>query len=271
MRTCRAGSRGFSLVELLVTIVLAGIIFAAMVPLFVTALQKTSGDNFRVVSNNILQDRIENIRLLAGTTAGYTSVSSANLMSPYPNPIGDGRFGPTYYLTGSSKPYTMTYAVVDGPQVAYKTATVTVSWTESGRTITKSMSTNVKDPAADTDIVSTGGSDNWTPQPGGYTLTASFKDGREITSSGVVLVYVNASNVRTTPAPNPVVSFPLPSKTSTVTWTGLPGGPDNTYTATCYSRAKDNGGTWQSYTGVSPAFHIYRNGRLKFDTNPGGS
>ena len=41
-RTC-CREAGFSFVELLVTIVLAGIIFAAMVPVFAGALKKTTG------------------------------------------------------------------------------------------------------------------------------------------------------------------------------------------------------------------------------------
>ena len=40
---CRLPQNGFSMVELLVTIVLAGIIFAAMVPFFANALKRTSG------------------------------------------------------------------------------------------------------------------------------------------------------------------------------------------------------------------------------------
>jgi prepilin-type N-terminal cleavage/methylation domain-containing protein len=258
---------GFSLVELLVTIVLAGIIFAAMVPLFVTALQKTSGDNFRVTSNNILQDRIENIRLLAGTAAGYASVTGPNLMSPSPNPIGDGRFGPTYYLTGSTKPYTMTYTVVDGPQVAFKTATVAVSWTESGHTITKSMSTNVKDPTADTNTSVAGGTPTWSPDPNGYSITASFKNWTQVVTAGhnpwgVVIVYKSGTPTPTVTVTVSPTKCPASASSPTVMWTGLPGGPAITYTVTCHSTYID---------ATSPAFHLLKNARLKFDTHPGGS
>ena len=60
----RGTSRGFSLVELLITIVLAGIVFAALVPVFVSAQKASSGDKARNVATNIAQDRIEKIRLL---------------------------------------------------------------------------------------------------------------------------------------------------------------------------------------------------------------
>ena len=55
---------GFTLMELLVTIVMAGIIFAAMVPLFLSAEVKSSSDQMRTVAMNLAQDRIEKIRQL---------------------------------------------------------------------------------------------------------------------------------------------------------------------------------------------------------------
>ena len=45
--------RGFSMIELLVTIVIAGIVFAAMIPFFANALQRTSEDQLRVDATNI--------------------------------------------------------------------------------------------------------------------------------------------------------------------------------------------------------------------------
>ena len=61
----RRKHRGFSFVELLVTIVIAGIVFAAMVPVFVSAQKASSGDRSRNITTNVAQDRIEKIRLLA--------------------------------------------------------------------------------------------------------------------------------------------------------------------------------------------------------------
>jgi hypothetical protein len=57
------------------------------------------------------------------------------------------------------------------------------------------------------------------------------------------------------------VQVPNASST-TVTWTGLTGGMNYTYTVTCHS---------QYITANSPPFHLLKSARLKFDTHPGGS
>ena len=72
----RRGNGGFSLVELLVTVVLAGIIFLAMVPLFVSVLKKTSTDTRRVVATNLAQARVERAKMLA-----YADITQDNLNS----------------------------------------------------------------------------------------------------------------------------------------------------------------------------------------------
>ncbi len=53
---------GFSFVELLVTIIIAGIAFAAMVPVFVSAQQASSGEQMRNVSLQLAQDKLEKVR-----------------------------------------------------------------------------------------------------------------------------------------------------------------------------------------------------------------
>ena len=55
---------GFSFVELLVTIIIAGIAFAAMFPLFVGAQQSQASDGFRTIGTNLAQDMIERVRQL---------------------------------------------------------------------------------------------------------------------------------------------------------------------------------------------------------------
>ena len=55
---------GFSLVELMITTVIAGIVFAGMVPMFVNAEQASSGDQMRNIATNVAQDRIEKLRVL---------------------------------------------------------------------------------------------------------------------------------------------------------------------------------------------------------------
>ena len=53
---------GFSFVELLVTIIIAGIAFAALVPVFVGAQQVASGEQQRNAALGLAQDKLEKIR-----------------------------------------------------------------------------------------------------------------------------------------------------------------------------------------------------------------
>jgi prepilin-type N-terminal cleavage/methylation domain-containing protein len=251
MRTVERASRaarGFSMIELLVTVVLAGIIFAAMVPVFASALKRTSGDNLRVTATNIAQDRLEKVRQLA-----YADITVANLNSStfaYP------QFVTTYYPVGSSKAYTIACTVDTYP--SYKKVTVTVVWSGSGPNYTTTMKTIVMDPAA---ISATSTSNPYPTPTAGYTLTVAFKDARQLISPYVTVKYVQ-DGVTKTATPSPAAPFPLPSKTSTVTYYGLPGGINIPYTVTCRS----------SYISSSaPVFHLLTNGWIKFDTHPGGS
>jgi prepilin-type N-terminal cleavage/methylation domain-containing protein len=58
----RVREQGFTLVELLITIVIAGLVFAAMVPVFVAAAQKSSNDRARILATNTVQSTIERLR-----------------------------------------------------------------------------------------------------------------------------------------------------------------------------------------------------------------
>lgn len=125
-RACGSGA-GFSFVELLVTIVIAGIAFAAMVPLFVSAVGKNSADNARNVALQVAQDKIEKVRQL-----DYDQVTAANLSSAgYAN----GQFGPYWDFTrnGNTKRYTIQYTVSPvlsaTGQEKYKKVIVRVTWT----------------------------------------------------------------------------------------------------------------------------------------------
>ena len=69
----RKPQSGLTLVELLVTIVIAGIAFAALVPVFVNAMQASAGDNARTVALGIAQQKLETIRGLR-----YDQVDSSN-------------------------------------------------------------------------------------------------------------------------------------------------------------------------------------------------
>ena len=119
---------GFSFIELLVTIIIAGIAFAALVPLFVQAQTTSSGDKMRAVALNIAQDRMEKLRQL-----DFELITEENLND------GDfyfGEFGDTWTeaTEGGEREFNVTYVVSATPvsaaddRVAYKVVTVTVNW-----------------------------------------------------------------------------------------------------------------------------------------------
>ena len=136
----RTRERGLTLIELLVTIVLAGIAFAALVPVVVQALQVGQGDRARAQAMSVAQDRIEKIRELS-----YEEITEANLADPdfhgaanVTVPIGQhgGLFGPTSNTVDGTtdRVFDVDYTVADVPvsatdtRVAYKKVTVTVVW-----------------------------------------------------------------------------------------------------------------------------------------------
>lgn len=241
---------GFSMIELLVTIVLAGIVFAAMVPFFANALKRTSADELRVDATNIAQDRIEQTRLLA-----YADITSANLNSP-PSPaseFGDGRYGSTYTLVGESRSYGVSYVVTPLTDANAKYVRVEVSRPGSDSYVT----------AADTIIDNPEpGDTSWTEaEPTGLTMAVWFDVYSYVRSPGVTM-----RRVQTNVDPN--VEVNLGSKmpdpiTHECTWTGLTGGPNYTYRISCWS-------TRATYEMNAPPFRLWTNGRLKFDTYPGG-
>jgi prepilin-type N-terminal cleavage/methylation domain-containing protein len=261
-----AGHRngGFSLIELIVTVVLAGIIFLAMVPLFVSGLKNTSTNTRRVVATNLAQARIEKVRILAdgpspGTTAGptgFAAITQANLNSAT---FDGGLFATTYTPPAGGQAYNITTNVsTDSTSAPYKTVTVTVSRPNDGFQTT--VNTVIMNPLA----VTTTSTSGPTGGNGPFSMTVAFKNYTEVSSKGVYVVYVNTSptpNVTTTATPTKQV--PSASAT-TCTWTNLPGGMNYLYTVYCNS---------SDYSTVlyTPAFHMLSNGWVKFDTNPGGS
>ncbi|MDI9600303.1 MAG: prepilin-type N-terminal cleavage/methylation domain-containing protein [Acidobacteriota bacterium] len=130
-RAKRARSRdaGFSFVELLVTIIIAGIAFAAMVPVFVQAQQVTAGDKARSVALQVAQDRIEKLRQL-----DFELITTDNLnnnsyfIGDSPNTWTEQTEG------GGTKSFNIAYTVTDKPvsatdaRIAYKVVTVRVGW-----------------------------------------------------------------------------------------------------------------------------------------------
>jgi len=127
---------GLSMIELLVTIIIAGIAFVAIVPLFVLANKKNLEDNVRVQAKQVAQDKIEKLRQLP-----YGSIQ-ADAAHPFSTPnlynptFADSQFGPTQTLSSGStsrviklrytvQPYP---AVTTGLQSEYKIVTIEAYW-----------------------------------------------------------------------------------------------------------------------------------------------
>ena len=119
---------GFSMVELLVTIIILGIVFAGMVPLFANVLGKGADDNMRNISAILAQDKIERLRQLDYMEITVDNLNSATFKSE--------QFGQTVpYQTGSgTKTFQVRYTVATFPSDAtalteqYKEVSVDVFW-----------------------------------------------------------------------------------------------------------------------------------------------
>ncbi|HEY5471664.1 MAG TPA: prepilin-type N-terminal cleavage/methylation domain-containing protein [Candidatus Limnocylindrales bacterium] len=253
----RHAARGFSMVELLVTVLLAGIIFAAMVPVFASALKKTSGDNMRVTATNLAADRVEKIRML-----NYADITDVNLNDPA---FADNQFGATFTpAPGGNKVFTIDpYYVVDVPappaDSKYKKVTVTVRWSATDST---KMQTVVMNPLAVT--TGTTATSSATPSPHSttgtnYSLVVSVTD-NTVTSKGVTVV---RTDVTPTVVQSPAKQIPNATNGLTVTWTGLVGGPDATYKVTVYYQVPGYSAESKNVTvTLIDDYPIY------FDTNP---
>ena len=252
-------SRGFSFIELLVTLFIAGVVFAALVPFFANALSRTSEDEVRVDANTIAQDRIEQIRLLK-----FTDITEPNLrLSPTPtpttSPFGDGRFGPTYSLYGEARPYQVRYYVTPTPYATSLEKCVEVTVTRPDTDFIMSAHTIIRDPTAATSSVTD-------TEPTNLSLTVYFDTYQYVVSPGVTLQRVQTNvtpNVTTSPVPDsppgaiPTATYP------TVKFSNLTGGPNYTYSVFCKSSKA-------TYVMAAPPFRLWTSGRLKFDTYPGG-
>jgi len=138
----RGGQSGLTLIELLVTIIIAGIAFAAILPVFVQALQSNSADKTRNVALNISQAKMELIRELDFAQIDATTpdpVSTANPKDPMylgSPTFHNGDFAPTYQeaAAGGDKTFWVHYTVtpfknapVDS-EPSYKRVRVEVGW-----------------------------------------------------------------------------------------------------------------------------------------------
>ncbi len=120
---------GFSFIELLVTIIIAGIAFAAMVPMFVGAQKATAGAQLRNVTLQLAQDKLEKVRGL-----DYDLITTTNLQS---STFANSQFGTTVAWTtggGTTRTFNLVYRVDLLPvgstpgQESYKQVTITASW-----------------------------------------------------------------------------------------------------------------------------------------------
>jgi prepilin-type N-terminal cleavage/methylation domain-containing protein len=255
----RHAARGFSMVELLVTIFMAGIIFAAMVPVFYGALKKSASDNNRVTATNLAQQRIERARQLA-----YKDITTSNLNSAtYPNNLK--WFVPSATVGG--KPYTFltdvfyAAAPADSPPgtlAPYKSVKVTVTWYETYDSVTSphttTVATVVKNPDATTMTAS--------PIPGPFDVTVSFKNWDDVSPTGKGY---GVSIIRQVPTPVITLSPSLlqptgPAPNNTVSWSDVDGGYGITYVVQCIGKHG---------TKTTPFFRLLSDAWLKFDTDPG--
>ena len=120
--------RGVTLVELLVTIVLAGIAFAALVPVFVMASQSSSNDRARILATNAAQSTIERLRDLPYDDLYDTDWTDATQAAAI---LGHG-------LEWKGSSGSLTVQVVPYPEGSgpgsekYLLTSVTASWTGQG-------------------------------------------------------------------------------------------------------------------------------------------
>ncbi len=135
-KRARRRDAGFSMVELLVTIIIAGIAFAAMVPMFVQAQQKNSADLLRQQVANVAQGKIERIRQLDYSSIKADAAHPGTTPNLYNPAFSDSQFGPTESLsTGTgTRVINLSYSVEDYPTGAtgitsqYKVVHITATW-----------------------------------------------------------------------------------------------------------------------------------------------
>jgi len=137
-----ASQRGLTLIELLVTVVISGLFFAALVPVFVMASKSSSVDRARVTATNIAQSRIEAIRSLPyeqildeddANPDGLPTLKQLEEAAPSSDDF-DLRFDGPWKADPNAKHYQVTYGVdevldtVTGGAQHYKVVTVNVTW-----------------------------------------------------------------------------------------------------------------------------------------------
>ena len=269
----RPTARGFSMVELLVAIFMAGIIFAAMVPVFAGALKKSASDNNRVTATSLAQERIERVRALP-----FKDITASNLNSAtWPPGVSPPWFDTSTNVGG--KPYTFHTDVVDGlapagspagSPVPYKSVTVAVTWWETwtdstGESVSRPYTTTVKTDVKNPDAIMITTAPTPTAAPTAFAVTVSFKYPDDVyysssTTHGVSIL--NITDGTTWQPANKCTDATHP----TVSWTGVPKFMPDGITVITY-QVQCRGAHLTSKT---PPFHLLSDAWLDFDTNPGG-
>lgn len=250
--TQRRVGAGFSMVELLVTIVLAAIFFIAAVPFFVHAQAQNAAETFRTVAIQIAQDKIEKSRQI-----NYDQLTLANLQS---STYAAGQFGTVWTAragTSGARQFTIAYALDNVPTGAadgseqYKKLTVTVTWTAPPSPVKaavletfiyreysgpKIMSYNIDPTAFD--------ANGNISKIGNIPITAVIDPNDRANTASVhfTVTAANGSNVQSGD-----VTTPSPAGTYTFTWntSGIYDGA-YTFTATAKSTNGNLGNTWQA-------------------------
>ena len=105
------GTRGFTLLEVLVALSLSGLVLASLVPLLVASIRGVDQARRLTTASGLAQAKLEEIRNTAGVVVGGSDSVDA---------------------TGRGETYTRTWTVGAGPTATCKTLTVTVAWSEHG-------------------------------------------------------------------------------------------------------------------------------------------
>lgn len=122
MKVIRTSQKGFTLIEVIVTILLVGIALLSNVGLCVTAIKGNSSSRMSTQATVLAKDKLESLK-----NDGYATAVSG---------------GPEVVQTSFTRQWVVADTVQGGSTVTgSKTATVTVSWSSYGQNHTVTMTT----------------------------------------------------------------------------------------------------------------------------------
>jgi prepilin-type N-terminal cleavage/methylation domain-containing protein len=247
----RARGSGFTLIELMITVIIAGVVFAGMVPMFVNAEQASSGNQMRNIATNVAQGQVEKLRALpwdqlvaaytsSGVTAPATASSPSFTTTLDSSSWAGSQFGDSYTAQSgnSSKVFTIAYTVqpgggaLTGATADTMNIGVTVTWTGKPTPIKPvTIMTIVSKQYAGPALTSAGFTISPTPSgPNGNIIT---------TATDNLVATVNPSTFPSAQAQFTVVSLGTGSVTPAVASTGnltasvnFTGDPDGDYMIT---------------------------------------